>query len=212
LIIKPREAGLETNIIIPTDRRVYHLKFVSSEKNYVARVAFNYPDDVKKQWAIATAPAARSNDVFKNAADGVPGGGWSGGSTGAVGAASSVANMFPERLFFDYDIEGSGAPWKPIRAFDDGQKTFIQVPPEARNGEIPALMIVGADRFEQLVNYRYRDNYYVVDRIFDQAVLLIGVGRSQQKVTITRRSAKRSSWKETWSFGGDRSRSTGGDN
>jgi type IV secretion system protein VirB9 len=215
LIIKPREAGLETNIIIPTDRRVYHLKVVSSEKNYVARVAFTYPDDVKKQWSMAAAGVVHSPDVFRNAADSLPGAGGGGSmpGTGFSGAASGVSSMSPDKLYFDYEIDGTNAPWKPVRAFDDGQKTFIQIPPEARNGEIPALMIVGADRVEQLINYRYRDSYYIVDRIFDKAVLLIGVGRTQQKVVITRRSVKKSSWKDSWSLGGGRSRSSGnGDN
>ena len=35
-----------------------------------------------------------------------------------------------------------------------------------------------------MVNYRVRGNYYVVDRLFDQAVLLAGVGREQDRVTI----------------------------
>jgi type IV secretion system protein VirB9 len=48
----------------------------------------------------------------------------------------------------------------------------------------PALMIA-AGGGTQMVNYRVRGSYYVVDRLFDQAVLVSGVGREQDRVTIT---------------------------
>ncbi|MES2208006.1 MAG: TrbG/VirB9 family P-type conjugative transfer protein [Pseudomonadota bacterium] len=235
LIIKPREAGLETNVIIPTDRRVYHMKFVSSEKDYVARIAFSYPDQVKRQWnnngsnqqrpaqedsfrggyglspqsTAGTAGAPRgSMGGYGGGAAGMPANNNGGGYPAVDNSASAnrVSPMFPERLYFDYEIIGR-ASWRPVRVFDDGQKTFIQVPPEARNGEIPALMIIGADQTEQLVNYRFRDNYYIVDRIFNRAVLLIGVGRDQQKVII-KRVATQNSWSASWD-GGSRSNSGG---
>jgi type IV secretion system protein VirB9 len=37
-----------------------------------------------------------------------------------------------------------------------------------------------------LVNYRVRLPYYVVDRLFDAAVMIVGVGRQQDRVTIRR--------------------------
>ena len=38
----------------------------------------------------------------------------------------------------------------------------------------------------ELVNFRVEGNRYVVDRLFDKGVLLLGVGKKQKKVTITR--------------------------
>jgi type IV secretory pathway VirB9-like protein len=35
-----------------------------------------------------------------------------------------------------------------------------------------------------MVNYRLRGNYYVVDRLFERALLVSGVGREQDRVTI----------------------------
>jgi type IV secretion system protein VirB9 len=35
-----------------------------------------------------------------------------------------------------------------------------------------------------LVNYRIVGSYYVIDRLFDQAVLLAGVGSSRDRVSI----------------------------
>ena len=49
--------------------------------------------------------------------------------------------------------------------------------------EAPALMIKAAGG-SQLVNYRLAGNYFVVDRLFKQAMLVSGVGREQDRVTI----------------------------
>ncbi|TXH83454.1 MAG: P-type conjugative transfer protein TrbG, partial [Thauera aminoaromatica] len=35
-------------------------------------------------------------------------------------------------------------------------------------------------------NYRVQGDRYIVDTIFDKAILIAGVGRSQDRVTITR--------------------------
>ena len=35
-----------------------------------------------------------------------------------------------------------------------------------------------------MVNYRVRGSYFVVDRLFAKGVLLAGVGREQDRVTI----------------------------
>ena len=54
---------------------------------------------------------------------------------------------------------------------------------------------LGADGKEQLVNYRVRNDYFIVDRLFDRAALILGVGSSQEKVTISRREPGRDwSW------------------
>ena len=56
--------------------------------------------------------------------------------------------------------------------------------------DAPALLISGPSG-DGLANYRVAGNYYIVDRLFDQAVLLAGVGREQDRVTITYSGAPR---------------------
>ena len=46
-----------------------------------------------------------------------------------------------------------------------------------------ALMVAAGDGSE-MVNYRIRGDYYIVDKLFDQAVLVSGVGREQDRVSI----------------------------
>jgi type IV secretion system protein VirB9 len=74
--------------------------------------------------------------------------------------------------------------WRPIRCFDDGAHTYIQMAASMKASEAPVLLIAGPAG-NGLANYRIAGNYFVVDRLFDQAVLLAGVGRAQDRVTIT---------------------------
>jgi type IV secretion system protein VirB9 len=70
------------------------------------------------------------------------------------------------RLNFRYAIEGDTPAWRPLRAFDDGAKVFIEFPRGIRQGEMPPLFVLGPEGGAELVNYRARQNYYVVDRLF----------------------------------------------
>lgn len=97
----------------------------------------------------------------------------------------------PAGLDFNYTISGS-ARWKPSTVYNDGIKTIIQMPPTMAQTEAPTLLVVrsGGGWFGKeelvLVNYRVQRDRYIVDSLFDQAVLLAGVGFGQDRVTITR--------------------------
>ena len=51
LIIKPADAGLVSSLVIETDRRTYAIKLVSTQHEWMPLVAFNYPDDMQRQWS-----------------------------------------------------------------------------------------------------------------------------------------------------------------
>ena len=112
----------------------------------------------------------------------------------AADARGVVASgLAVDQLHFDYDIRPikSKAPnWQPLRVFDDGLKTYIQFPTNLGASEAPPLFVIGADKQAQLVNYRYLNGYYVVDRLIDVAELRLGEKR-QTVVRITR-TGKRS--------------------
>lgn len=86
---------------------------------------------------------------------------------------------------FRYSIAGDTPAWRPLRAFDDGQKVYIQFPASIAQGELPPLFVIGAAGDTQLVNYRVRAHYYIVDRLFGAAELRLG-GDKAQVVRITR--------------------------
>lgn len=159
VLVKPFAAGLKSNLVIATDRRTYHLALESTDKTSMAAISWTYPQDallaVQKQNAHAEAAAPIANTVTL------------------------------ENLHFRYEIAGDKPPWRPLRAFDDGSKVFIEFPARLDQGEAPPLFVVGADGDNQLVNYRVRGNFYVVDRLFAAAELRLGTS-PQQVVRISR--------------------------
>src|SRR3546814_4620264 len=106
------------------------------------------------------------------------------GTNAAAAAASPVANgVDVARLNFRYRIEGDNAPWRPVRAFDDSAQVFIEFPAGIGQGEIPPLFVIGPNGGGELVNYRVRERYIVVDRLFSAAELRLGK-HPQQTVRI----------------------------
>src|SRR6185295_4465430 len=94
ILVKPIGADLETNLVITTERRTYHLEMRSSASTYMASVSWTYPASellaLKKQRAEADVTAGVIADAGINI----------------------------EQLKFRYHIEGD-APWRPLRVFDD---------------------------------------------------------------------------------------------
>jgi type IV secretion system protein TrbG len=170
LAVKPQAAGIATNLTIYTTKHIYHLSLSSRPGHAMQEVEFYYPDELLAAMKKADATAAQAK----------AGSGTEGDPPGVI---VPVASVDPGRLNFSYTVSGPQMPWKPVGAFDDGTHVYIQMPAGMKSSEAPALM-VAAGSGSQMVNYRVRRNYYVVDRLFDQAVLVSGVGRQQDRETI----------------------------
>ncbi|WP_235536524.1 MULTISPECIES: P-type conjugative transfer protein TrbG [unclassified Sphingomonas] len=159
ILVKPFSAGLETNLVITTDRRSYHVRLRSTSHVAMMALSWIYPQDV--MIALQKAKVA------------------------AEQAAPIAAGLNIDQLHFNYRIDGDKADWRPLRAFDDGRQTFIEFPPSLSTGDAPPLFVLGADKKAELVNYRQRGRFYVVDRLFDVAELRLGT-KKQQIVRISR--------------------------
>lgn len=170
VVIKPKtdEPGLFTNVKIATNRRMYDLDiFAVTGENFVRRIAFSYPENDQKAWEAQRLAMAKED---------------------ALVTAQPALSV--DKLNFNYSIEGE-YPHRPVRVFDDGDKTYVQMGLDFRTQEAPVFVLIGTDGKEQLVNYRLKNGYYMIDKIFTKAALIVGVGRDQQKVVITRGCAKR---------------------
>ena len=88
-------------------------------------------------------------------------------------------------MFFNYRVKGDDTI-RPIRVFDDGKKTYIQMSEVAKNREAPAHVVIGPDGKQEMVNYRVKDDMYIVDRLFERAELILGSGKKARKVGINR--------------------------
>ena len=82
---------------------------------------------------------------------------------------------------YRYVIEGDSPPWRPVNAYDDGRKVYIEFSPGIGQGEMPPLFVIGQDGKPELVNYRVYRNVLIADRLFAAAELRLG-GEKQQKV------------------------------
>lgn len=167
ILVKPIGADLETNLVITTDRRTYHLELRSTDKTYMASVTWTYP---------ASALLALKADRAR-------------AETAQAAVADTGVNL--DQLRFRYTIEGD-APWKPRQVFDDGNKVYIQFPAGLAQGEAPPLFVIGPDGKPALVNYRVRGTTYIVDRLFAAAELRLGTA-PQRVVRIVRTDAV---WRE----------------
>ncbi|TIS88363.1 P-type conjugative transfer protein TrbG [Mesorhizobium sp.] len=160
ILVKPTRPDLQTNLVINSDRRTYHLELRSTEKTYMASVSWQYPQD--------QLIAIRRQNVQASVAQPV------------------ASGVDIQKLNFRYRIEGDAAPWKPLRAFDDGSKVYIEFPSGIGQGEMPPLFVIGPSGGSELVNYRASQNYYVVDRLFAAAELRLGDKTSEKRVRIVR--------------------------
>lgn len=161
ILVKPIAPYLVTNLVITTDRRAYHLELESTEGTYMASVAWTYPFD---ELIALRARNVRAETAEEHTVD---------------------QGLDLRRLRFRYAISGDDPPWRPLRAFDDGRKVYIQFPSGLAQGEAPPLFAVGPDGGIELVNYRVRGTYYIVDRLFAAAELRLGE-EPQQVVRISR--------------------------
>jgi P-type conjugative transfer protein TrbG len=161
ILVKPTRPELMTNLVINTNARTYHMELRSTEKTYMASVSWQYPQD--------QLIALRRQNAEAQAVQPV-----------ATGIDLSRVN-------FRYEVTGDRAPWRPLRAFDDGKQVFIEFPRGIGQGEMPPLFVVGPEGdTSELVNYRVRDNYMIVDRLFAAAELRFGADKNQKRVRISR--------------------------
>lgn len=164
VVVKPADCGLETNIMISTDRRIYDLDLDAAacgreskrQPSHTRTVRFYFPDD---RAALASAPEAP--------------------------ALPTTAEMVARARNTNYRWKRkNGFPWEPARIADDGVRTYIQLPPEARHGVAPVLYLVDDEGEYTVLNYTPRDDIYVTDRVLNRAALVIREGSGDRERTL----------------------------
>lgn len=170
LIVKPLDVGLETSLVVATDRRSYHIQLRSDPRQYMPKVSFLYPENINRKRSLAQAESQLQR----------------------------LRKTLPETgeylgdLDFNYRVKGDDA-LRPLRVYNDGRKTIIQMPSSLSQRDAPTLLILKkagglfSDDQTALVNYRIQGDRYIVDQVFNQAILIAGVGANQEKITITRK-------------------------
>jgi len=152
ILVKPTRPGIDTNLVVNTDRRTYFLELRSSKKHYMPSIAWAYPLDRRER---------------------------------ALQAPLRPVLPALDQRRYRYDIKGDDPPWRPLFAYDDGRKVYIQFPGGISQGEMPPLFVLGSGGKPELVNYRAYGNVLIVDRLFAAAELRLG-SDPQKKVRIVR--------------------------
>ncbi|MDQ1158950.1 P-type conjugative transfer protein TrbG [Sphingomonas sp. SORGH_AS 950] len=164
VLVKPFAAGLATNMVVTTDRRAYHIALDSTDRTAMAAVSWTYPQD-------QLVALRRQNQAARE-------------------AQPIADNVAIADLHFGYAISGDKPSWRPLRAWDDGAKVYIEFPARLDQAEAPPLFVLSPTGDAQLVNYRVAGNHYIVDRLFSAAELRLGE-KPQQVVRIIRTDDKR---------------------
>ncbi len=165
VLVKPLDAGITTNLVISTDRRIYHVTLdaapstdvlVTSENpqsRYARHIRFYYPDEALARLADGLGTAA----AFSAADQG--------------GGLASLSD-----LHFEYRVDGDREVSEAVRrVYDDGVHTYIELTDHAqRSGAAPVLFVLGPDGRRESLNYVLRDGRYITDRTFDRAELVLG--------------------------------------
>jgi type IV secretion system protein VirB9 len=194
LIIKPFDRGLVTSVIVTTTRRTYHLNLRSTDQQYMHEVSFTYPGEPQKQASPAPEQKPKVNVALTQQVDAPA----APEKKSPAHKTSGPLPTEPSRVHRDpllteytqdpdtYRISGNPR-WRPVQVYNDGKKTYVVMTEEMTRTEAPAMLVLrrnnqlfGYDKV--LANYRVQHKTYIVDTVFDRAILVSG----RDKVTLLR--------------------------
>jgi type IV secretion system protein VirB9 len=162
IFIKPHTADLVNTLHLTTNRREYDFTLIASPAGgfFYQTVRFQYP----------RAPMVRAN--VRDEASDVRGGG------GERGVDSGSISVSPDKLNWDYSVEGN-AEFRPEVVFDDGHSIWMRMPANAQTWPVPMYK----DHGDRVVgNFIRRGDFLVFQRLADEIVLVSG----KDEVTVTR--------------------------
>ena len=170
VVVKPASTAEPTSMFITTNERAYHIELHRSDTHYTPLLAFTYPED--REAENARRVAAMQVEAERTARE------------VAQRSISVEGQSIPaDELDFDYRLSGK-APFKPARIFNDGARTYIDLPDSYR-GELPVFVATGVGGNE-IVNYRISGNRFIIDKVVPGGELTIGVGGRAETIRFRR--------------------------
>ena len=164
IMIKPKIDGLETNMLIVTDKRLYHFVLYSTKKDYQPMVKFRYP--------------AERKFITKNTIKAKP-----------EKIVTSYGEADLDLVSFNYKIRvpifQKKVDWVPNPVYDDGSFTYIQLPETVLQKEFPVIYENGRD----IVNYEIhptKHNLIIVNKLIEKLTLRVG----KRKITIVKKKGE----------------------
>lgn len=148
IFVKPQQEDITSNLVLTTDRRVYHIELnARAGVPYQAVVSWNFPRSSILTW---------SNEA-KKAKEQTP-----------------LSGLAHQQFNFSYHFVTKAKPkWMPRRVFDDGHKTYIEFPASMQDIEAPALWGLSKSKELEVINYRRYRNFYIIDHLIDLAEIYV---------------------------------------
>lgn len=161
IMLKPKESGLETNMLIVTNKRLYHFILYSTSSDYQPMVKFRYVTEPK----FITSKTKKKNPMSVQA---------------------HYQTLDPSLVSFNYKISvpvfQKKVDWVPDMVYDDGSHTYIMLPEIVLQKEFPTVW----EGNKEIVNYEIHPtvhNLIIVNKLIEEVTLKVG----KQKVTIKKK-------------------------
>ena len=146
IYIKPSSIDLKTNLVINTNKRSYQINLISHKSYYNPLVKWQYPEDEMIAKVNIEKIEKEKEEMQEKILD-------------------------PTNLNYGYTINTDKYNFTPKEIFDDGIHTYILFNNNLQ--EMPVLYVKDGKEL-LIVNYRIKNNFMVVDRLFDNAELRLG--------------------------------------
>ena len=218
VVVKPTQCDIATNLVVPTDRRIYDVTLtappcgargaVAANRLMARHARFYYPDDLPNDlWPSADGPRAeaamwRSWPYPASAGSPVP----NLVSVAAIPRRAPGEGVFNREYRVKRDRRGPFGlfgtkpldfPWAPEAIADDGLHVYVALPTEARAHAAPVLYALEEDGSRTMINYSVRNDprgadTFVTDRIFRRGLFVLGAGERVQHLEFENRAWGRS--------------------
>ena len=190
LSIKPTACGLATNLVVPTDRRVYDLTLRSlpcpagrrgHERTPESMVDPHNPEAPYTRVFRVIVPDSATKAVRPSTHTPM-------GVTSSSVSAPPVPVSATRPLNFVYHWTGDGTiRWTPVLVFDDGVHVYIKLPLTGGAAVAPVLFALDEDGATAVVNYTAANGFYVTDRLARRFVLTESATGKRDRVVIENR-------------------------
>lgn len=187
-----------TNLVVTTDRRVYDILLelppcTDSEaadpnphRPYHRQLSFYYPDDLLRRWHTRAELRALRQAHAEQEVPPPP-------TTLASGSGVEHLN-WRHRIRSERSLKplkkSPRFPWRPRAVFDDGERTYIKLPPEA--GDLPAVFeVTGGD--DVVVNFAPAaddPSLLILPRVARHLVLVLPKGKRWARLHLIREAAR----------------------
>lgn len=157
LVIKPDYSGLNSTLIVVTNKRIYQMELESTKTTYMPKVSWVYPRAIQDSESWIRWQQQKQ-------------------------LTTEFTGVDPELLSFDYKMRHpvlSKPAWLPTQVYDDGVKTYIILDNMSLLTEYP----VAFNERNEIINYRTKENTIIIDQLIEKVTLRLG----KQKVIITKK-------------------------